>query len=128
MRESETFGIEAVYAERAIEWMNEQAKKNNWKFEARTYNSEIKTKNFGSFEMFSWIGDVKVARSIIVKVSKRFKAKVIEGGYKPKDKIFKKKKSEFGVIRKGERILGHLEFSASRLGNEMWTLEAEERK
>ena len=49
MRESETFGIEAVYAERAIEWMNEQSKKNNWKFEARTYNSEIKTKNFGSF-------------------------------------------------------------------------------
>ena len=46
MRESETFGIEAVYAERAIEWMNEQAKKKNWKFEARTYNSEIKTKNF----------------------------------------------------------------------------------
>ena len=109
--------------------MDERAsKKNNWKFEARTYNSEIKTKNFGSFEMFSWIGDVKVARSIIVKASKRFKARVIEGGYKPKDKIFKKKKSEYGVIRKGERIIGHLEFSASRLGNEMWTLEAEERK
>ena len=45
MRESETFGIETKFAERAIEWMNEQAKKNNWKFEARTYNSEIKTKN-----------------------------------------------------------------------------------
>ena len=99
MRESETFGIETTFAERAIEWMNEQAKKNNWKFEARTYNSEIKTKNFGSFEMFSWIGDVKVARSIIVKVSKRFKAKVIEGGYKPKDKIFKKKKSVYGTLR-----------------------------
>ena len=53
---------------------------------------------------------------------------MIEGGYKPKDKIFKKKKSEFGVIRRGERIIGNLEFSASRLGNEMWTLEAEERK
>ena len=51
MRESETFGIEAVYAERAIEWMNEQAKKNNLKFEARTYNSEIKTKKcFSSFK------------------------------------------------------------------------------
>ena len=45
MRESETFGIETKFAERAIEWMNEQAKKNNWKFEAKTYNSEIKTKN-----------------------------------------------------------------------------------
>ena len=49
MRDSETFGIETTFAERAIEWMNEQAKKNNWKFEARPYNSEIKTKNFEGF-------------------------------------------------------------------------------
>ena len=94
MTESETFGIESGFGEQAIEWMNSIAAKYKWKFEARSYNHTITTKNFGSFEMFSWIGDVKVARNIIVKVSKRFRAKVIEGGYKPEDKIYKRTKSD----------------------------------
>jgi hypothetical protein len=78
--------------------------------------------------MFSWIGDVKVARNIIVKVSKRFRAKVIEGGYKPEDKVYKRSKSDYAMVRKGERIIGHLEFSAPMLGNKMWEVKAEERK
>lgn len=128
MAESETFGIESGFGEQAIEWMNSIAVKHKWKFEARSYNHTITTKNFGSFEMFSWIGDVKVARSIIVKVSKRFRAKVIEGGYKPEDKIYKRTKSDYAKVRKGERIIGHLEFIAPRLGNKMWEVKAEERK
>ena len=128
MAESETFGIESGFGEQAIEWMNSIAAKYKWKFEARSYNHTITTKNFGSFEMFSWIGDVKVARSIIVKVSKRFRAKVIEGGYKPEDKIYKRTKSDYAKVRKGERIIGHLEFIAPRLGNKMWEVKAEERK
>ena len=55
MQDSETFGIETIFAERAIEWMNEQAKKNNWKFEARTYNSEIKTKNFIALSFINFL-------------------------------------------------------------------------
>ena len=128
MAESETFGIESGFGEQAIEWMNSIAVKHKWKFEARSYNHTITTKNFGSFEMFSWIGDVKVARSIIVKVSKRFRAKVIEGGYKPEDKIYKRTKSDYAMVRKGERIIGHLEFIAPRLANKMWEVKAEERK
>ena len=128
MSESETFGIELGFGEQAIEWMNSQAVKHKWKFEARSYNHTIATKNFGSFEMFSWIGDVKVARNIIVKVSKRFKAKVIEGGYKPEDKIYKRSKSDYAMVRKGERVIGHLEFTTPRFGNKMWNVEAEERK
>ena len=128
MGASETFGIELGFGKQAIEWMNDQATKHKWKFEARTYNHTITTKNFGSFEMFSWIGDIKIARSIIVKVSKRFKAKAIEGGYKPEDKIYKKSKSDYAMVRKGERVIGHLEFRAPRLGNEMWDVVAEERK
>ena len=128
MAESETFGIESGFGEQAIEWMNSIAEKHKWKFEARSYNHTITTKNFGSFEMFSWIGDVKVARSIIVKVSKHFRAKVIEGGYKPEDKIYKRTKSDYAKVRKGERIIGHLEFIAPRLGNKMWEVKAEERK
>ena len=30
--------------------------------------------------------------------------------------------------RKGERVMGHLEFSSSVIGNSMWKLENEERK
>ena len=128
MAESEAFGVEAGFGEQAIEWMNSIAVKHKWKFEARPYNHTITTKNFGSFEMFSWIGDVKVARNIIVKVSKRFRAKIIEGGYKPEDKIYKRSRSDYAKVRKGERIIGHLEFSAPRLGNKMWDVKAEERK
>jgi len=128
MHESETFGIQSGFADQAIEWMNDQAKKHNFKFEARSYNHKIETKNFGAFEMFSWIGDVKTARSLIVRVSKRFKAKVIEGGYKPEDKIFKRKKSDYAMVRKGERVIGHLEFTAPRVSSDVWTVEAEERK
>ena len=128
MDASETCGVEYGFAEKAIEWMNEQAKKRKSKFEARSYNYEITTKNFGTFEMFSWIGDVKVARRLIIKASRHFKVRVIEGGYKPKDKIYKRKKSDYAIVRKGERTIGHLEFSTSAIGNGMWKLENEERK
>ena len=128
MDASETFGVESGFAEKAIEWMNEQAKKRKSKFEARSYNYEITTKNFGTFEMFSWIGDVKVARRLIIKASRHFKVKVIEGGYKPKDKIYKRKKSDYAMVRKGERTIGDLEFSTSALGSGMWKLENEERR
>ncbi len=128
MAESEIFGIEAGFAERAIEWMNNEAKKCKFKFEARAYNYKINTENFGVFEMFSWIGDVKVARNLITKASKRFKIRAIEGGYKTKEKLFRKTKSEYAMVRKGERVIGHLEFTKSMLGNEKWKLKAEERK
>ena len=128
MDSSETFGVESGFVEDVIEWMNNQAKKHKSKFEARAYNHEITTKNFGAFEMFSWIGDVKVARKLIIKASRHFKVKVIEGGYKPKDKIYKRRKSDYAIVRKGERTIGHLEFSASAVSNDMWELENEERK
>ena len=128
MDASETFGVESGFAEKVIEWMNDQAKKRKSKFEARAYNYEITTENFGTFEMFSWIGDVKAARSLITKASRRFKIRVIEGGYRTKEKVLKSKKTDFAMVRKGERIIGHLEFSASVLGNSIWKLKNEERK
>ena len=128
MAESETFGVESGFAEQVLEWMNSEAKKRKSKFEARAYNYEISTKNFGTFEMFSWIGDIKVARTLIVRASKRFKVRVIEGGYRTKEKVLKTSKSDFAMVRKGERIIGHLEFSASVLGDSIWKLKNEERK
>ena len=128
MRESETFGAEKGSGEELVEWMNEEAKKRNMKFEARLYDYTIKTENFGMFEMFSWMGDVKNARSLIVKASKKFRVKVIEGGYKAKEKIFSSKKSDFAMVRKGERVIGHLKFTATRFGKDDWELVEEERR
>ena len=128
MKESETFGAEKGSGEELVQWMNEEAKKRKQKFEARLYDYTIKTENFGTFEMFSWMGDVKTARSLIVKASRKFRVKVIEGGYKAKEKIYSTKKSDFAMVRKGDRVIGHLKFTATRFGKDDWELVEEERK
>ncbi|HLC24012.1 MAG TPA: hypothetical protein VJJ25_00085 [Nitrosopumilaceae archaeon] len=128
MAESETFGIEKGYGQQAIEFMNEEAKKEGWRFEARLYNYEIETKNFGTFEMFSWMGDAKAARDLVIRASKRFKIKVIEGAYKSKLILLRREKTEYALVRKGDRIIGHLEFSAPRIKNSKWMVKLEERR
>ena len=128
MRDSETFGTEKGFGEQLVQWMNEEAKKHDMKFEARLYDYTIKTENFGIFEMFSWMGDVKTARSLIIKASKKFRVKVIEGGYKAKEKIYSTKKSDFAMVRKGDRVIGHLKFTATRFGKDDWELVEEERR
>ena len=128
MAGSETFGVESGFEERVLEWMNSDAKKRKLKFEARSYGYSITTENFGTFEMLSWMGDVKVARSLITKASKRFKVRVIEGGYRTIEKVLKRKKTDFAMVRKGDRVIGHLEFSSSLFGDTKWKLETEERK
>lgn len=127
MRDSETFGIEKGYGEQVTTWLNEQAKAQKIKLEARLYGYSVSTKNFGDFEMFSWMGDVQVARKLVIKASKRFKIRIIEGGYKPKDKIFKMKKMDFAKVKKGDKTIGLIEFTASRFGNGQWEIENEER-
>jgi|TARA_B100001971_G_scaffold63057_1_gene58082 hypothetical protein len=128
MAASEAFGVESGFGEQVLDWMNAEAKKRKSKFEARAYNYEITTKNFGTFEMFSWIGDVKVARRLIIKASRHFKVRVIEGGYKTKEKVYRRTKSDYAIVRKGERTIGHLEFSAPLFGDTKWKLKDEERK
>ena len=128
MAGSESFGVESGFGEQVLEWMNSEAKKRKSKFEARAYNYEITTKNFGTFEMFSWIGDVKVARRLIIKASRHFKVRVIEGGYKPKEKVYRRTKSDYAMVRKGDRTIGHLEFTGSLFGDTKWKLKDEERK
>jgi hypothetical protein len=126
--DSETFGVEKGYGEQAVKWMNEEAKESGLKFEARLYNYEIQTKNFGSFEMFSLIGDPKAAREITMRVSKRFKIKVIEGGYKTRKFLAKLAKNEYGIVKKGDRVIGQIEFESSRFAHDMWKITKEERK
>jgi len=128
MKDSETFAVESGYGSKIIKWLNEEAKENNLKYEARLYDHTLITQNFGSFEMFSWIGDVRVARKMILKASKRFKVKVIEGGYKTKERILHTKKSDYGIVRRGDKVIGHIELVASRFGREKWKIKSEERK
>jgi len=128
MAGSESFGVESGFGEQVLEWMNNEAKKRKSKFEARSYSYEITTKNFGTFEMFSWIGDVKAAIRLIIKASRHFKIRLIEGGYRTKVKVLKSKKTDFAMVRKGARVTGHLEFSSSLFGDTRWKLKTEERK
>jgi len=128
MGDAETFGVEKGYGEQAVQWMNDESKKLGWKFEARLYGYEIETKNFGPFEMFSWIGDTKAARSLVIKASKRFKIKIIEGSYKAKEVMLKVEKTDYALVRKGDRVIGHIEFSSSRLTGSKWVVRLEERK
>ena len=127
MADSETFGVEKGHGEEVIAWLNEQAKSQSIKLEARLYGYSVTTENFGEFEMFSWIGNVQNARKMIIKASKRFKVKVIEGGYKPKEKIIKMKKFDFAKVKKGDKTIGQLEFVVSRIGNKHWEIQNEER-
>ena len=125
MKDSETFGIERGHGKEVVAWLNEQSK--NSKFEARLYGYSITTQNFGDFEMFSWRGEVQIARKLIIKASKRFKIKVIEGGYQPKEKLFRIKKFDFAKVHKGDKTIGQLEFEISRFGNGQWEIKNEER-
>jgi cell division protein YceG involved in septum cleavage len=127
MSDSETFGVEKGHGEEVVAWLNENAKSQKIKLEARLYGYTIATTNFGDYEMFSWIGDVQVARKMIIKASKRFKVKVIEGGYKPKEKVLSMKKFDFAKVKRGDKTIGQLKFSASRFGNSQWEIEDEER-
>jgi hypothetical protein len=127
MGDSETFGVEKGHGEEVVSWLNEQSKSQSIKLEARLYGYNISTKNFGDFEMFSWIGDVQIARKMIIKASKRFKVKIIEGGYKPREKLIRMKKFDFAKVKRGEKTIGQLEFVASRFGNSQWEIQNEER-
>ena len=53
---------------------------------------------------------------------------MIEGGYKPNERVLRMRKSDFAMVRKGDRVIGHLEFEASLIGNEKWKVKNEERR
>ena len=69
MASANNFAVEQGKAEKAIEWMNSYAKKNNKKFEAKLEGYVLSTVNFGNFEMISWKGDWSAARNIILRAS-----------------------------------------------------------
>ena len=52
----------------------------------------------------------------------------MKGDIKQKIRFTVKKKSDYAMVRKGDRVIGHLQFSAPRFGSGDWELTAEERK
>jgi len=42
--------------------------------------------------------------------------------------VLKTKKTDFAMVRKGDRVIGHLEFSSALIGDSICKLETEERK
>ncbi len=127
MGDSETFGVESGHGREVVEWMNSQSAERGLKLEARLYGHTVSTSNFGDFEMFSWIGDAQAARKLVIRASKRFRVRVIEGGYKPKERVFRVKKFDYGKVRMGDKTVGQIEFAASRIGGGKWEVSDEER-
>ncbi|MDA7952203.1 MAG: hypothetical protein MPI95_07185 [Nitrosopumilus sp.] len=128
MASSETFGVEEGMGPEVVRWMNERSRESGARLEARLYGRTISTANFGRFELFSWMGDPQAARRLLTRASKRFRVRVIEGGYKPKETVFRTKKYDYAMVKRGEKTIGRLEFEAPRLGRGDWTLRGEERR
>ena len=109
---ADSFAVEKSKAEEAIEWMNEHAKKNNQKFEAKLSGYTMETTKFGTFEMITWSGDWSVARGIMQKASGKVRAKVIESGYHEKRDLLSAmfgSASEFGKVYSGGKLVGQIE-------------------
>ena len=127
MRDSETFGIAEGYGDEVIAWLNAQATTHKTKIEFRLYGYKMSTKNFGNFEMFSWVGNPQIARRLVIKASKRFRVNILEGGYKPKEKIFKLNRADYAKVKRGDKTIGILELYAPRFGSYQWKVKDEER-
>ncbi len=128
MKGSENFGVEEGHGEEVVSWLNEQSQDRELNLEARLYGKDLETSNFGTFEMFSWMGDVQTARKLIIKASKRFKVKVIEGGYRTKERTYQLKRLDYAIVRKGDKIIGHLQFESHIVGGKGWKIKSEERR
>jgi len=117
--------VEQGKAEQVVEWINEHAKKNSQKFQARLSGYTMETTKFGTFEMISWSGDWPVARGIMQKASSKVRAKVIESGYHEKRDLLSAmfgSSSEFGKVYSGGKLVGQIE-TVKKSGR--WTAKAE---
>lgn len=110
MAGADNFGVEQGRAKDAIEWMNEYAKKNKQKFEAKTTGYTMQTIKFGTFEIISWTGEWPAARNIIRKASSKNRAKVMESGYHEKRDLLSAMfgGAEFGKVYSNGKLVGQI--------------------
>lgn len=125
MARADNFAVEQGKADRAIEWMNSYAKKNNEKFEVKLEGYPLSTIKFGNFEVISWKGDWSTARNIILKASSKLNMKVLEAGYHKKGNLlssFFGASREFAKVYRTGNLIGQIELG-SKSGK--WTIKSE---
>ncbi|HEX9677301.1 hypothetical protein [Nitrososphaera sp.] len=124
MAGADSFAVEQGKGKEAVDWMNEYAKKNKLKFEAKLEGYSMQSVKFGVFELISWKGEWSVARSIMKKVSGKLRIKAIESGYHEKKDLLSSMfgSAEFGKVYSGGYLVGQIELT-SKGGR--WTLKAE---
>lgn len=124
MAGADNFAVEQGKAGPAVEWINEYAKKNKLKFEAKLSGYYLESVKFGAFELISWKGDWSVARNIMKKASAKLRVKTIESGYHEKKDLLSAMfgSAEFGKVYSSGNIVGQVELT-SKGGR--WTVKAE---
>jgi len=126
MVSADSFGAQEGYGSKVVEWMNEEAIKKKKKAGAKLYGHVITTSRFGKFEMFSWSGELSMARELVVKVSQRFKIKTLEGGYKPKSFFsFSVGSRDYAKVYRNGNHIGYLELTKPRLPGSKWSVSDE---
>ncbi|WP_299291224.1 hypothetical protein [Nitrosopumilus sp.] len=124
----QVYGTEIGNVEKVSTWLSSQAKDKGLDLDIESKNDLLSTQNFGDFELFSMSSDSSQVRKLLLKAGKRFGIKMIEGGYKEKARIIRRKKSDYARVLKGDKILGHLELETSRFGSKKWEIKLEERR
>ncbi len=124
MAGADSFAVEQGKGSEAVAWMNEYARKNKLKFEAKLDGYSMQSVKFGAFELISWKGDWSAARNIIKKVSGKLRIKTIESGYHEKKDLLSSMfgSAEFGKVYSGGNIVGQVELT-SKGGR--WTVKAD---
>lgn len=125
MATTDNFAIEQGKAQRAIEWLNSYATKNNKKLEVKLEGYLLSTTQFGNFEVVSWKGEWSTARNLIIRASKKLNIKVVEAGYHVKGQLLPSLfgiSREFAKVYSGGTIIGNLELG-TRSGR--WIVKGE---
>ena len=124
MAGADNFAVEQGKGGQAVEWINEYAKKNELKFEAKLSGYSMQSVKFGAFELMSWKGDWSVARNIMKKASAKLRVKTIESGYHEKKDLLSAMfgSAEFGKVYSNGNIVGQVELT-SKGGR--WAVKAE---
>jgi hypothetical protein len=122
---ADNFAVEQGKVEKAIEWMNSYAKKNNKNLQIKQEGYLLSTVRFGNFEFISWKGDWSAARTIMLKASSKLNMKVLEAGYHKKGNLlssFFGLSSEFGKVYRSGTFIGHIELG---LKSGKWIVKSE---
>ncbi|MEM2760062.1 MAG: hypothetical protein QXU32_07295 [Nitrososphaerales archaeon] len=126
MASSDTFGAQDGYGDKVVKWMNNEVVKNNKKARGELNGQVIETSRFGKFELISWDGELSIARDLIVKASRRYKIKTLEGGYKPKSFFsFSINSRDYAKVYYNGSLTGYLELTKPRLPGAKWSISDE---